>query len=54
MTFHEWARRHNARVVKREDVHKYPTERVAFETRNFGWVLSEQDETGHRRIVARE
>lgn len=55
MTFAEWARRYNARVIKKlAEAKEYPNEPVAFETRNFGWIFSACDENGARRLVAKE
>lgn len=52
---HKWAEKFGARVInKLEDAKKYPTEMVAYETRNFGWIFSACDENGKRRIIAKE
>lgn len=44
--------RFKAREIKSHQIHLYPNESVAFETQNFGWILSAQDsETGKRKIL---
>ncbi len=45
-------RQHNAVIVKKlEDAEKYPDRVVAFESRNFGWILSAKKESGFRTIL---
>jgi hypothetical protein len=52
---HEWmsmVRDHNARILKNgESPQDYPTEPVAYETLNFGWILSRPDPSGHRHVL---
>jgi hypothetical protein len=54
-THWEWmslVREHKARVLKNgENPIDYPNEAVAFETRNFGWILSKPNDDGKRRIL---
>ena len=51
----EWLRmctEHNARVLRNgENPTDYPTEPVAFETLNFGWILSKPDGLGNRQVL---
>lgn len=52
----ELARRYNAVICYcMADVGLAPKDRfVAFETRNFGWILSPDNEAGHRTITRKE
>lgn len=53
-TLATWARMcrdYNAHILKNgESPSDFPNEAVAFETRNFGWILSKPDKDGYRRI----
>lgn len=51
----EWlslCKRHNARRLQNgESPTDYPLEPVAYETLNFGWILSKPDLKGQRSII---
>ena len=45
-------KKHNALEVKAKDMGNWPRDRaVAFETSNFGWILSAKDAEGKRKIL---
>lgn len=51
---HKWAAKYDARVInKLEEAKKYPDEKIAYETRNFGWIFSACDKEGKRKIIAK-
>jgi hypothetical protein len=44
--------KHQAVEVDHKDISNAPIDKaIAFETRNFGWILSAKSETGYRKIL---
>jgi hypothetical protein len=43
---------YGAIVVNQREARRYPNRAIAFETANFGWILSKHNAEGKRRILA--